>query len=144
MLIVSRCTTPAIFGLNVIGILVSALAFIHADRVPAWAPHPQFNPGLDLQGGSCLLLEVDTNAVVKERLDAARAQALPALGLAGVRQKGPYRPRPLPVDPASERIERGCRTGGTALRLRQFGPVRSEFNSPGGTVPCRAEQPNPS
>jgi len=49
-----------------------------ADSLPDWLPHQQINLGLDLQGGSHLLLEVDTNAVVQERLEslveAARAE----------------------------------------------------------------------
>jgi len=41
-----------------------------AERLPAWLPHKQINLGLDLQGGSHLLLEVDTRAVLRERLEA--------------------------------------------------------------------------
>jgi protein-export membrane protein SecD len=37
--------------------------------MPNWLPHQQINLGLDLRGGSYLLLEVDMNAVVKERLE---------------------------------------------------------------------------
>jgi preprotein translocase subunit SecD len=40
------------------------------ERMPNWLPHQQINLGLDLQGGSHLLLEVDLSAMVKERLDA--------------------------------------------------------------------------
>ncbi len=40
-----------------------------ADSLPDWMPHQQINLGLDLQGGSHLLLEVDTAAVVRERLE---------------------------------------------------------------------------
>ncbi len=36
---------------------------------PDWLPHKQVNLGLDLQGGSHLLLEVDVDAVVRENLD---------------------------------------------------------------------------
>jgi preprotein translocase subunit SecD len=39
------------------------------ERMPHWLPHQQINLGLDLQGGSHLLLEVDLSAMVKERLD---------------------------------------------------------------------------
>ena len=38
-------------------------------RLPDWLPHDQINLGLDLQGGSHLLLEVDIRAVVEERLE---------------------------------------------------------------------------
>ena len=38
--------------------------------LPSWLPHKQVNLGLDLQGGSHLLLEVEAGVVVKERLNA--------------------------------------------------------------------------
>ena len=37
--------------------------------VPDWIPHQKINLGLDLQGGSHLLLEVETEAVVTERMN---------------------------------------------------------------------------
>src|SRR5918992_660426 len=40
------------------------------ERLPDWIPHEQINLGLDLQGGSHLLLEVDTGAVAQERLES--------------------------------------------------------------------------
>ena len=40
-----------------------------AAGIPDWLPHRQINLGLDLQGGSHLLLEVDTAGLVRERLD---------------------------------------------------------------------------
>jgi len=39
-----------------------------AEDLPGWLPNQQINLGLDLRGGSYLLLEVDTDAVVSERL----------------------------------------------------------------------------
>src|SRR4051812_10241550 len=36
--------------------------------LPGFVPNQRLNLGLDLQGGSYLLLEVDTNALKKERL----------------------------------------------------------------------------
>jgi preprotein translocase subunit SecD len=41
-----------------------------AESLPTWLPHLQVNLGLDLQGGSHLLLEVDVKAVIRERLEA--------------------------------------------------------------------------
>ncbi len=38
-------------------------------RLPSWLPAKQINLGLDLQGGSHLLLEVDVEAVIAERLE---------------------------------------------------------------------------
>jgi preprotein translocase subunit SecD len=40
-----------------------------ADALPSWIPHRQITLGLDLQGGSHILLQVDTAAVVRERLE---------------------------------------------------------------------------
>ncbi|HLT01682.1 MAG TPA: protein translocase subunit SecD [Geminicoccaceae bacterium] len=40
------------------------------ERMPNWLPHQQINLGLDLQGGSHLLLEVQLDAVIQERLNA--------------------------------------------------------------------------
>jgi preprotein translocase subunit SecD len=40
-----------------------------ADGLPGWVPREQINLGLDLQGGSYLLMEVDLDTVVRERLD---------------------------------------------------------------------------
>jgi protein-export membrane protein SecD len=40
--------------------------------LPSWLPHRQLTLGLDLQGGAHLLLEVDTNAMVKERVEVLR------------------------------------------------------------------------
>ncbi len=40
-----------------------------AETLPAWLPHKQINLGLDLRGGSHLLLEVAVETVIRERLD---------------------------------------------------------------------------
>ena len=40
------------------------------EQMPDWLPHEQINLGLDLQGGSHLLLEVDLGAVIRERLES--------------------------------------------------------------------------
>jgi preprotein translocase subunit SecD len=41
------------------------------DQLPSWVPTRQVSLGLDLQGGSHLLLEVDVKSVTKERLNGA-------------------------------------------------------------------------
>ncbi|HEX4197206.1 MAG TPA: protein translocase subunit SecD [Caulobacteraceae bacterium] len=61
------CLAAAIFGLlftvpNVLPANVLA-------RMPDWLPHQKLNLGLDLQGGSYLQLELDTNALKTERLN---------------------------------------------------------------------------
>ena len=60
------CVLAALFG--VIFTLPNLLPQSALDALPSWAPHQKINLGLDLQGGSYLLLEVDTNALQRERL----------------------------------------------------------------------------
>ena len=55
------------------GFLLSAPNLIGRDTLaslPGWVPSNQVNLGLDLQGGSHLLLEVDVNTVLEDRLQA--------------------------------------------------------------------------
>lgn len=49
------------------------------EGLPSWLPNQRINLGLDLQGGSHLLLEVDTKVVIKERLDTVVDDARSAL-----------------------------------------------------------------
>jgi len=42
----------------------------NAEALPDWLPHKQVSLGLDLQGGSHLLLEVDSQAVIREYLES--------------------------------------------------------------------------
>ena len=65
---------------TVLVLIVCALAVVfaapnllsreQAESLPSWLPHKQINLGLDLQGGSHLLLEVDTDTVIGERLES--------------------------------------------------------------------------
>ncbi|MFQ5955262.1 MAG: protein translocase subunit SecD [Kiloniellales bacterium] len=65
--------------LSVLILVVCGLGLIYAapnlmfdeepEDLPFWVPHKQVTLGLDLQGGSHLLLEVDTAAVIRERLE---------------------------------------------------------------------------
>ncbi len=67
MLSFSRLKITLILGVCVLGVL---LCLPNLFRAPApWLPWRQVHLGLDLQGGSYLLLEVDTKAVLRERLD---------------------------------------------------------------------------
>jgi len=80
MLYFAKWKILLILGISLAGLIFTAPNFLDrevTDGLPDWLPHKQINLGLDLQGGSHLLLEVDTNAVVQERLqglvEAARA-----------------------------------------------------------------------
>ncbi|WP_207485712.1 protein translocase subunit SecD [Arenibaculum pallidiluteum] len=85
MLHFSRFKTTVIVVICALGVLLTIPNFIPQGTLPSWAPHPHVNLGLDLQGGSYLLLEVDTQAVARERLDAAVEAARTALRSAGLR-----------------------------------------------------------
>jgi preprotein translocase subunit SecD len=63
---VTLCLLAVIFG--VMFTLPNALPQKVLDRFPSWIPHQKLNLGLDLQGGSHLLYEVDTGALKTERL----------------------------------------------------------------------------
>ena len=61
---VALCIVSAVFGL-----LFTLPNVLPAGVLPSWMPHQKLNLGLDLQGGSHLLLEVDTAAIKVERLN---------------------------------------------------------------------------
>ena len=61
VLIIATCVLGILYALP------NLLSSETADELPSWIPHEQVNLGLDLQGGSYLLLEVDLQAVLKER-----------------------------------------------------------------------------
>ncbi|MGH6905154.1 MAG: protein translocase subunit SecD [Geminicoccaceae bacterium] len=60
-----------VLGICVLGLVYSLPNLFpraEMERMPDWLPHEQINLGLDLQGGSHLLLEVAVDAVIEERL----------------------------------------------------------------------------
>ncbi len=64
----SRMKATLILGVCLIGMLLGVPNLFPAPA--AWIPWRTVHLGLDLRGGSYLLLEVDMNAVLKERLDS--------------------------------------------------------------------------
>lgn len=62
-----------ILAVCVFGVAFAAPNFLptqKAEALPDWLPHKQISLGLDLRGGSHLLLEVEVGVVIKERLEA--------------------------------------------------------------------------
>jgi preprotein translocase subunit SecD len=62
----------AILAVCILGVLLSLPNLFSPatlDRLPSWLPKKQVSLGLDLQGGSHLLLEVDVRAAMVERLN---------------------------------------------------------------------------
>ena len=56
-------------------------SFFSEDQTKAWGwiPHPRINLGLDLAGGSYLLLEADTNDLINQRVEQKRDEVAAAL-----------------------------------------------------------------
>jgi protein-export membrane protein SecD len=75
MLYFSTWKTVAVLALCVLGVvfaLPNVLPQSVRDQYPSWFPARTIVLGLDLQGGSQLLLEVDGQALRRSRIDAAR------------------------------------------------------------------------
>lgn len=73
MLAFSRWQMALIVAICLAGVATVMPNFFSRDVVekfPSWLPNKQLSLGLDLQGGAHLLFEVDTNAVIKERLES--------------------------------------------------------------------------
>jgi preprotein translocase subunit SecD len=68
MMYFSRMKTTLILGVCLLGVLLGVPNLFSAPA--AWMPWHTVHLGLDLRGGSYLLMEVDMKAVVKERLDS--------------------------------------------------------------------------
>ncbi len=81
MLFFARWKVYTIIGVCLAGLVFTLPNFLSRETsasLPPWLPHRQIHLGLDLRGGSYLLLEVDMPTVVKERLgslqDGVRGQ----------------------------------------------------------------------
>ncbi len=78
MLHFARWKIIAIIIVMALGVLFSAPNFLPramVENFPRWVPKTAINLGLDLQGGSQLLLEVDTGSLLKEKLDVLADEA---------------------------------------------------------------------
>jgi preprotein translocase subunit SecD len=82
MMYFSRLKAAAILGVCLLGLLVSLPNLFPAPV--SWIPWRTVHLGLDLKGGSYLLMEVDMKAVIKERLDSLVDAARQALRPGGI------------------------------------------------------------
>ncbi len=87
-----------ILAVCLVGTLVTLLNLAPRSAFPGWFPARQISLGLDLRGGSYLLLEVDLNTVVRERLDSMIEGARTRLRAGNVRYVN------LASDPANRRM----------------------------------------
>lgn len=77
-------TYAIVILLGLLTALPNALPQSTLDKMPAWLPHNRVSLGLDLRGGSYLVLEVDANDLVKERLQTLMQDARQALTKANI------------------------------------------------------------
>ena len=79
---VTLCVLAVLFG--VAFTMPNLLSQKALDSLPSWAPKQKLNLGLDLQGGSYLLLEVDTNQLKIDRLNTLLEDVRTTLGAANI------------------------------------------------------------
>ena len=91
MMFFARWKQAAILTVCLLGVLVSLPNLLPRAAFPDWAPVRQISLGLDLRGGSYLLLEVDTSVLLRERLESlvegsrrGLNQAQPRIGYTGL------------------------------------------------------------
>ena len=78
MLALSRWKIAVVLISVVFGVLFSLPNVLPDSALAQWPgflPHQRLNLGLDLQGGSSLLYEVDTDALKKQRLNDLQEEA---------------------------------------------------------------------
>lgn len=128
MMFFARWKTAAILAVVLLGALLCVPNVFPKGSLPSWAR--SFSLGLDLRGGSYLLLEVDMDAVVRERLESMADGARTRLRNANIGYLN------LAADPANRRMGfrvREAGQGAEAARLiRELAnPIQT---SAGGTV----------
>ena len=109
MMFFSRWKTAGILLVCLIGVLTSLPNLVPRAAFPGWFPVRQVNLGLDLRGGSYLLLEVDTTALLRDRVEALvegtrrnLAQATPRILYTGLQAQADQRRMVVRItDPAS-------------------------------------------
>jgi preprotein translocase subunit SecD len=87
MVYFSRWKITAVIAVCILGMLIAVPNLLSRDtlaRLPGWVPTRQVNLGLDLRGGSYLLLQIDLNTLTKERLDTVLDSARTALRTAKI------------------------------------------------------------
>lgn len=91
MLYFSRWKTLLIWGLVVLAVfmaLPNAFSDEQLDSMPSWVPRNKVTLGLDLQGGSHIMLKLERQDIVKERLETVVGEIRQTLRDAGIRYTG--------------------------------------------------------
>jgi protein-export membrane protein SecD len=143
MMYFARWKALAIVGVCLLGVLLSVPNLLPREILPSWAR--QISLGLDLRGGSYLLMEVDTSAMVRERLESlvdtvrrGTAQANPRILYTGLNANPAARSVSLRVsDPArTNDVVRLLRDAAVAMNAGAGSqlPDIEVTSSPDGTV----------
>ena len=141
MLYFSRWKTIGIWAVVLLSVLLAAPNLFHQSTLatlPDWLPKKQMTLGLDLQGGSHILLKMDPNELVKDRLTSARDEIRTALrdakvgytGLAGSSKSVQVRIRDADQIPAAKQalksltdpLAAGLFTGGSVQEMSMDEP----------------------
>jgi preprotein translocase subunit SecD len=88
---VSNVFAAVVGGVCLLALLLTLPNLFSKDTVeswPSWVPSGQINLGLDLQGGSHLLLEADLDAVIQDRLETLVSDVRRALRTERIRYRG--------------------------------------------------------
>ena len=91
MLRVTNAFAAIVGGICLLALILTLPNFFARDTVenwPSWVPSGQINLGLDLQGGSHLLLEADVDAVIQDRLETLVSDVRLALRTERIRYRG--------------------------------------------------------
>lgn len=124
MMYFARWKTLSILAVVALGVLLCVPNLFPRSELPSWAR--TFSLGLDLRGGSYLLLEVDMDAVVKERLEGLADAARTRLRGANIGYVN------LAAEPAARRISFRVRDPARAAEAARL--MREEV----GTAPAGA------
>lgn len=78
----------AVLGLGILFALPNLFTDAQLEALPDWITPRKMSLGLDLRGGSHLLIEVDVQSVIRDRLEATKEEARDALRTAGITYQG--------------------------------------------------------
>ena len=75
-------------GLGILFALPNLFTDAQLEALPDWMPPRKMTLGLDLQGGSHLLIEVDVQSVIRDRLEATKEESRAPCVTAGITYQG--------------------------------------------------------
>ncbi|MDG2527426.1 protein translocase subunit SecD [Caulobacter endophyticus] len=127
-------TLSVIFG--IVFTLPNLLPQKTLDALPGWVPKQKLNLGLDLQGGSYLLYEVDTAQLRKERLDNLVEDVRNTLRTAGIDFNGLAQANGV----IGVRIEDASKVNAAVVELRKLGSPLASGVGTDVNVATKADQ----